>query len=115
MIGSLFLGLISDFPLVDWGMLQMATVQLASAFILSIIVIYFLVKFLPKSKVWNNLVLNKNIDEQSGYTAEEDLKELIGKSGKALTDLRPSGSALLRRKNDVVLMEIPNKGTNVLS
>lgn len=115
MIGSLFLGLISDFPLVDWGMLQMATVQLASAFVLSIIVIYFLIKFLPKSKIWNNLVLKKNIDEQSGYTSDETLKELIGKSGKALTDLRPSGSVLIESKRiDVVTNgEYITKGTKV--
>lgn len=115
MIGSLFLGLISDFPLVDWGMLQMATVQLAGAFVLSVIAIYFLIKFLPKSRVWNNLVLKKNIDEQSGYTAEEQLKDLVGKSGKALTDLRPSGSAQIDKKRiDVVTNgDYITKGTKI--
>jgi len=103
MVGSLFLGLISDFPLVDWEMIQMATIQLAGAFILAIIVIYLLLKFLPKSQIWNNLVLKRNIDEQSGYTADVKLKELLGKTGKALTDLRPSGSALIESKRiDVV-------------
>jgi len=103
MIGSLFLGLISDFPLVDWDMIQMATIQLAGAFVLAIIVIYLLLKFLPKSKIWNNLVLKRNIDEQSGYTSDVELKELLGKTGKALTDLRPSGTALIENKRvDVV-------------
>jgi len=116
MIGSLFLGLISDFPLVDWDMIQMATIQLAGAFVLAIIVIFGLIKFLPKSKLWNNLVLKRNIDEQSGYTADEKLKELLGKSGKALTDLRPSGTALIDNKRvDVVTHgEYLTKGTKIL-
>ena len=103
MVGSLFLGLISDFPLVDWDMIQMATIQLAGAFILSIIVIFILLKYLPKTKIWSNLVLQKNIDEQSGYTSDKKIKELIGKTGKALTDLRPSGTALIdNNRVDVV-------------
>ena len=116
MISSLFLGLISDFPLVDWDMIQMATIQLAGAFILAIIVILFLLKYLPKSKVWNNLVLKKNIDEQSGYTSDKKLKELIGKNGKALTDLRPSGTALIENSRiDVVTSgEYINKGSKIL-
>jgi membrane-bound serine protease (ClpP class) len=116
MIGSLFLGLISEFPLVDWGMIQMATVQLAGSFILAIIVIYLLLKFLPKSKIWNNLVLRKNIDEQSGYTSDEKLKALLDKNGRALTDLRPSGAAIIDDKRyDVITNgEYLVKGTKII-
>ncbi|MDX1700906.1 MAG: NfeD family protein, partial [Melioribacteraceae bacterium] len=115
-IGSLFLGLISDFPLVDWEMIQMATIQLAGAIVLAIIVIFFLLKFLPKSQIWKNLVLKKNIDEQSGYTSVEKVKELLGKHGKALTDLRPSGTALIENKRiDVVTNgEYLDKGTKLV-
>lgn len=116
MIGALFLGLISDFPLVDWSMIQMATIQLALAFIFAIIIIYVLLKFLPKSQIWNKLVLNRNIDEQSGYTSEIKTKELVGKSGKALTDLRPSGSAIIEKNRiDVVTNgEYIIKGTKII-
>jgi len=116
MIGSLFLGLISDFPLVDWGMIQMATIQLAGAFILAIIVIFLLLKYLPKSKIWNNLVLRKNIDQQSGYTSDIKLKELLGKSGKAITDLRPSGAIKIENKrvDAVTNGEYLLKGTKVV-
>ena len=62
MIGILFLGLISYFPLVYWSLIQMATIQLAGAIVLGIIVVYFLLKFLPKSNIWNRLILQKNID-----------------------------------------------------
>lgn len=116
MIGALFLGLISDFPLVDWSMIQMATIQLALSFIFAIIIIYILLKFLPKSQIWNKLVLNRNIDEQSGYTSEVKTKELVGKKGKALTDLRPSGSAIIENSRiDVVTNgEYIIKGTKII-
>lgn len=103
MIASLFLGLIADFPLVDWNMLSFAIIQLASAFVLGAIVIFILLKFLPKTQIWNNLVLQTNIDAKSGYVSSIQAKELIGKKGKALTDLRPSGTALIDNKRiDVV-------------
>jgi membrane-bound serine protease (ClpP class) len=115
-VGSLFLGLISDFPLVDWEMLQMATIQLAAAFILSIILVFVLLKFLPKSKIWSNLVLKRNIDQQSGYTSDVKLQQFIGKTGKALTDLRPSGTVVIdNMRIDVVTSgQYIVKGTKVI-
>ncbi|MEE9430112.1 MAG: NfeD family protein [Melioribacteraceae bacterium] len=103
MVGSLFLGLISDFPMVDSGMLSMATIQLAGAFVLSGILIFTLLNFLPGITMWNKLILNKNIDKKSGYSAEDIAKDLLGKIGKAHTDLRPSGIAMIDGKRiDVV-------------
>lgn len=115
-VGSLFLGLISDFPLVDWEMLQMATIQLAAAFIFSIFLVFVLLKFLPKSKIWSNLVLKRNIDQQSGYTSDVKLQQFIGKTGKALTDLRPSGTVIIENMRiDVVTSgQYIVKGTKVI-
>ncbi|MBK8947077.1 MAG: nodulation protein NfeD [Ignavibacteriae bacterium] len=103
MFGSLFFGLISDFPLIDWDIISMAIIQFASTLVLTIIVIFSVLKFLPKSEMWGNLILKKNIEERSGYAAEIEVKNLIGKMGIALTDLRPSGIALIENKRiDVV-------------
>ena len=115
-IGGLFLGLISDFPLVDSDMMSVAIIQLAGAFILSGIAIYILLKFLPRTEMFNKLILKKNIDEQSGYVADKKVKDLIGKTGKALTDLRPSGTAIIENKRiDVVTSgEYIKRGTNVI-
>lgn len=102
-ISSLFLGLISDFPLIDGDIISTAIIQLASTLVLTIMVFFTLVKFLPKSEMWGHLILHKNIDEKSGYAADEKVKGLLGKSGVALTDLRPSGIALIENKRiDVV-------------
>ncbi|MGD8781494.1 MAG: NfeD family protein [Ignavibacteria bacterium] len=91
-IGSLFMGLISDWPTVDSSMINSAVIQLAVTFIATAILFYFIAKFLPKTNIFNSLVLKSEILEKSGYTTEENVKEYIGKEGKALTDLRPSGT-----------------------
>ena len=67
MMAGLFLGLLSDFPIVDSGMISGAIIQLALTFVITIIVIYLLTKFLPKSVSWNTLILSDNIVTTSGY------------------------------------------------
>ncbi len=103
MVAGLFMGLVSDFPLVETDLLSMAIIQLAGSFILSGIAIYFLSKVLPKTKIWNNLILSKGIKAKSGYTSNKEFTHLVGLKGEALTDLRPSGTAILEGKRyDVV-------------
>lgn len=103
MIAGLFMGLITDFPLIETELLSLAIIQLASSFVLSAVMIYFLAKMLPKTNIWNNLILKKGIEATSGYTSNKDFNHLIGLSGEALTDLRPSGTAIIEGKRyDVV-------------
>ena len=103
MVAGLFMGLVSDFPLVETNLLSMAIIQLAGSFILSGIAMYFLSKVLPKTKIWNNLILSKGIKAKSGYTSNKEFNHLVGLKGEALTDLRPSGTAILEGKRyDVI-------------
>lgn len=104
-VAGLFMGLISDFPLIETSLLSIAIIQLAGSFVLSTIVIYFLAKTLPKTAMWNKLILEKGIKEKSGYAARKEYKELIGEKGKALTDLRPSGTAIINDKRYDVVSE----------
>lgn len=94
-VASLFLGLLSDFKFVTWDMVSVALMQLAGAFIFTFIAVYFLSKILPKSSFFTNLILKDNIIIKSGYATEPETKELLGKEGEALTDLRPAGTALI--------------------
>lgn len=97
-VGSLFMGLLPDFDFLDAGLIQTALVQLAGSFLLTIILISVLLKFLPKSKMFNRLILETGIESHSGYTAEPSVSDLTGKSGVALTDLRPSGTIIIDSK-----------------
>ena len=103
MIAGLFLGLISDLPLIDGDILAMAVMQLAGAFVLSGIMIFLLAKTLPKTKIWNKLILKDNINAKSGYTSNKKFAHLLKKEGKALTDLRPAGTVIINdRRYDAV-------------
>lgn len=115
-IASLFLGLLSDFQLVSSEMLSYAVIQLAISLVATLVLIYGLSKFLPKTNMWNRLILETNITAKSGYGTEiSDLDHLISKEGTALTDLRPSGTAVFNNKRyDVVTQgEYIVKGKNV--
>ena len=117
MVAGLFLGLLSDFKFIDWTIISMALVQLAGSFVLSLILIYFLSKVLPKTQVWNKLILADNIESKSGYTvAKPEYQNLKGKIGKALTDLRPSGTVIIEGKRiDVVTTgEFIEEGSEVI-
>jgi membrane-bound serine protease (ClpP class) len=116
-VAGLFLGLLSDFKFIDWSIISTALIQLAASFVLSIIIMFFLSKFLPKTQIWKNLILADNIGSGSGYTTSKpEYKELVGKVGTALTDLRPSGTMLLENKRiDVVTDgEFIEEGTEIV-
>lgn len=90
-ISSIFLGLITDFHIVDSSLISEAILQLTIALILSITIIIILWKYLPKTKTFNKFVLSDNIDAKTGYLGDDKFSNLINQYGQALTDLRPSG------------------------
>ena len=51
------------------------------------------------------MILVDEIKEQSGYSSNVTLKHLIGIEGKALTDLRPAGTAILNNERIDVVTE----------
>ncbi|GAB4127178.1 MAG: NfeD family protein [Ignavibacteriales bacterium] len=116
MIAGLFLGLISDFPVISWVDISNAIIQLALTFVATGILISVLIKFLPKTQMFSKLVLSKNIDSTSGYISNEpEINHLLGQTGIAFTDLRPAGTALINnQKIDVVSeSEFINKNSTI--
>jgi len=95
MILGLFFGLISDFEIASTNSISIAIMQIAGSFVMTGVVIYFLWKYLPKSETFNKLILQDNISAKSGYAANTQLEQLVGAHGTAITDLRPSGTALI--------------------
>jgi len=59
MVGSLFLGLLSDFEMIDWSIISIAIIQLGLTFLFTFIVIFFLLKFLPRTEMWGKLILKE--------------------------------------------------------
>ena len=105
MVGGLFLGLISDFNVIDWNIISGAIIQLGLTFLATFIAILILLKFLPKSVMLNKLILLEKVSGTSGYTSESKFANLIGAEGSALTDLRPSGTAAINGNRIDVITE----------
>lgn len=101
---GLFLGLISDFRFVDESIFYDAIIQFAVILVLTLVIILIISKYLPKTNMWNNLILSTNIDSSAGYiVSDESFHYLLNKIGVALTDLRPSGTCKIENKRvDVV-------------
>lgn len=116
MIAGLFLGLVGDFNVMGADDVSMAVIQMASSFVLTGVFVFILSKFLPKTKMWNNLILHADISSTSGYTSNINFSSLIGAEGIALTDLRPAGTAVINKKRiDVVTDgEFIKNGTKIV-
>jgi len=103
MIAGLFLSLLTDFQLTDFAFASGAIVQMAFVFLSTGIFIFLLSKLLPKTNVWNRLILREKIASKSGYASAPKLEHLVGNEGIALTDLRPAGTAVINgNRIDVV-------------
>lgn len=80
----------------------MGSIGLAFALTVALVVVVGIT--LPKTRAWNRLILTTEQSSADGYqSARPDLADLIGRSGVALTTLRPAGAAEIGGKRvDVV-------------
>jgi membrane-bound serine protease (ClpP class) len=65
---------------------------LTALFVISSLII-FLAFYLPKSKAWKKFNIPEDQKRELGYSAVRERTDLIGKRGKAITMLRPTGFA----------------------
>lgn len=90
MFVSVFLSLMGRFELWTWDTAGLAVRPIMIAMLLTLVVGAIMVKRLPKSATWQRVVLN---EQETGYhAAPDEHRSLEGKTGKALTDLRPGGT-----------------------
>lgn len=74
---------------------------------LAMLLFALIVKKLPSSRFWNKVVLHNRLVSQQGYVSAETKEDLLGKEGTVLTELRPSGSALI----DGTPVDVVSEGT----
>lgn len=65
---------------------------LAVSIIVSLLLFLLILRFLPSSRLWAKMVLKESEDTQSGYVSGNDYSHYLGRTGKALTLLRPAGT-----------------------
>jgi membrane-bound serine protease (ClpP class) len=84
--------------------LTQAVLTLGGSLVAAILIIVFTLKNKKTRKMWGGLVLSHKLETSEGYSSHDDsLAAFVGKRGKALTTLRPAGTAEVEgRRLDVV-------------
>lgn len=64
-----------------------------SALVLGIITSFLSLRLFPKRDMWEKLTLRDRFTRETGYSSmNETYSSLVGQQGKAITDMRPSGT-----------------------
>jgi membrane-bound serine protease (ClpP class) len=83
-LGSFFLALGSN---------QAALNSMAVSLIIAILLFLVILRRLPTSRLWNKLILKETETTEAGFTSGHNYEKYLGKSGVAITLLRPAGIA----------------------
>ncbi len=103
MLASLFMALVGSTTLFEFGNISTALIQLSVSLLSALAFVFFIAKYLPKSRHFNKLVLSDEEKSDKGFVSYPTNKKLVGIEGIALTTLRPAGSAEFNgQKVDVV-------------
>ncbi|WP_342602330.1 nodulation protein NfeD [Peribacillus sp. FSL E2-0159] len=93
------------------------TISLLIAVTVSILVFILLVKVFGKQmKFFKKMILTDATKTEQGYVSNPNRLDLLGVEGKALTDLRPSGTALVKEERVDVVTEgsFISKGSSII-
>ncbi|CAH0230150.1 MULTISPECIES: nodulation protein NfeD [Peribacillus] len=93
------------------------TISLLIAVTVSILVFILLVKVFGKQmKFFRKMILTDATKTEQGYVSNPNRLDLLGVEGKALTDLRPSGTALVKEERVDVVTEgsFISKGSSIV-
>jgi membrane-bound serine protease (ClpP class) len=90
-------------------------IALTIGVIVTVIFLWVLYKFFGFRSKWSKIILQDKQNNEAGYTSSKDRKHLIGKTGVALSPLRPSGWANIdgNREDVVTDGEMIAKGANI--
>lgn len=89
--GVLGLAAIFGSIVLSYATAEAGLVSLGIALGATVVVIALAWRYISNTTTWQRLVLSTSLDRESGYVAPPSRADLVGKMGKALTPLRPSG------------------------
>ena len=89
---------------------------LAISIVAALTLYALLINYLPSNPAWNLFVLKDKQENSEGYSVTPDLTQYAGKSGVAVTTLRPAGIALIDgiRIDVVTFGDYIDAGTNIV-
>jgi membrane-bound serine protease (ClpP class) len=94
MMAGLYLSLIGQLKQVSASDLSSAAGYLSLSFIITFTGVIFLIKLFPKTSIWKRISLQDSQDKDEGYIASRDYSLYLGKTGVAISPLRPAGIGL---------------------
>ncbi len=71
-----------------------AALSLGIGFILAMVLAGFVIYAFRKRGIWNKFILKDELKTELGYVSQPVKEYLLGKTGKAMTSLRPAGTAV---------------------
>lgn len=97
------------------GTVTSAIISLSIAIIITIFITILLVKYGHKSTLFNNIILNTSQQDEERYISTNVYDQYFGKTGRAVTGLRPSGTIEIdgQRLDAISQGEFIPKGTNI--
>lgn len=102
---SIVLSLLGRFPTL--GDIVEATGLVSLSLILVAVLAFALLRHLPHSRSLSGIFLKDETSRDTGYLSAPAREELVGMTGVALTDLRPSGTVLVGEERIDVVTEGP--------
>ena len=76
-----------------WPAVQIPLLKLSISLIGSAVLAMLVGKYLPNTRLFKNIGLEATTSRKEGYAASDDSQSLVGLQGRALSPLRPAGSA----------------------
>ena len=104
-LAGIFLSLVKNPLSAPKAQLTQAFYTLSFAIIVTFIGIILSWKFLPHTGLWRKIILSSAETKKEGFQSAADLKSYLGKTGKSLSPLRPTGRAVIEQKTLDVITE----------
>lgn len=98
-----------------WTQLEIPVMKLSGSFLITMVLGAIAGRYLPTSRLMRGFRLQESVSSEAGYTASQHLAPSDGTLGKAVTDLRPGGTALIEdHRMDVITQgEYVDKGATI--
>ncbi len=102
---GIFLSLVKHPFSAPKAQLTQAFYTLSFAIIITFIGIILSWKFLPRTGLWKRIILTSAETKKEGFQSAAVLKSYLGKTGRSLSPLRPTGRAVIEQKTVDVITE----------
>jgi len=104
-LAGIFLSLVKHPLSAPKAQLVQAFYTLSSAIIITFVGIILSWKFLPRTGLWRRLILSSAETKKEGFQSATSRESYLGKTGRSLTPLRPTGRAVIEEKTLDVITE----------